>query len=146
MLYFNSPYSFMQSSMYNQGVTQGLNLGYNQVQQNQNNNIIFVQGEVGAKSFQLQPNQSVMLLDNDDSKFYIKTTDSTGMSTLKTYKFEEIKDEPKVSIESNKYVTKEEFDSFKSSIDSLYKSLIVNLNQSNNTATNKECVVYEPDI
>ena len=146
MLYFNSPYSFMQSSMYNQGVTQGLNLGYNQTHQNQNNNIIFVQGEVGAKSFQLQPNQSVMLLDNDDSKFYIKTTDSTGMSTLKTYKFEEIKDEPKVSIESNKYVTKEEFNSFKSSIDSLYQSLMGSLKQSNNTETNKECVVYEPNI
>ena len=145
-MYFNSPYSFMQSSMYNQGVAQGFNAGYNQTYQNQNNNIIFVQGEVGAKSFQLQPNQSVMLLDNDDSKFYIKTTDSTGMSTLKAYRFEEIKEEPKVSDENNKYVTKEEFNSFKSSIDSLYKNLMGIFNQTNNTATNKECVVYEPDI
>ena len=145
-MYFNSPYSFMQSSMYNQGVAQGFNAGYNQTYQNQNNNIIFVQGEVGAKSFQLQPNQSVMLLDNDDSKFYIKTTDSTGMSTLKAYRFEEIKEEPKVSDESNKYVTKEEFNSFKSSIDSLYKNLMGSFNQTNNTTTNKECVVYEPDI
>lgn len=123
MMYFNSPYSFMQSSMYNQGLTQGFNTGYNQIQQNQNNNIIFVQGEVVAKSFQLQPNQSVMLLDNDDSKFYIKTTDSTGMSTLKAYRFEEIKEASGGSIE-NKYVTKEEF----------------------NTSTNKECVVYESNI
>ena len=145
-MYFNSPYSFMQSSMYNQGVAQGFNAGYNQTYQNQNNNIIFVQGEVGAKSFQLQPNQSVMLLDNDDSKFYIKTTDSTGMSTLKAYRFEEIKEEPKVSDESNKYVTKEEFNSFKSSIDSLYKNLMGSFNQTNNTATNKECLVYEPNI
>lgn len=145
-MYFNSPYSFMQSSMYNQGVAQGFNAGYNQTYQNQNNNIIFVQGEVGAKSFQLQPNQSVMLLDNDDSKFYIKTTDSTGMSTLKAYRFEEIKEEPKVSDENNKYVTKEEFNSFKSSIDSLYQSLMGSLKQSNNTETNKECVVYEPNI
>lgn len=145
-MYFNSPYSFMQSSMYNQGVAQGFNAVYNQTYQNQNNNIIFVQGEVGAKSFQLQPNQSVMLLDNDDSKFYIKTTDSTGMSTLKAYRFEEIKEEPKVSDENNKYVTKEEFNSFKSSIDSLYKNLMGSFNQTNNTATNKECVVYEPDI
>lgn len=145
-MYFNSPYSFMQPSMYNQGIAQGFSTGYNQTQQNQNNNIIFVQGEVGAKSFQLQPNQSVMLLDNDDSKFYIKTTDSTGMSTLKAYRFEEIKDEPKVSDENNKYVTKEEFNSFKSSIDSLYKNLMGSFNQTNNTATNKECVVYEPDI
>ena len=145
-MYFNSPYSFMQSSMYNQGVAQGFNAGYNQTYQNQNNNIIFVQGEVGAKSFQLQPNQSVMLLDNDDSKFYIKTTDSTGMSTLKAYRFEEIKEEPKVSDENNKYVTKEEFNSFKSSIDSLYKNLMGSFNQTNNTATNKECLVYEPNI
>ena len=144
-MYFNSPYSFMQSSMYNQGLAQGFNTGYNQIQQNQNNNIIFVQGEVGAKSFQLQPNQSVMLLDNDDSKFYIKTTDSTGMSTLKSYRFEEIKEASGGSIE-NKYVTKEEFDSFKANIDSLYQNLIGSLKQSNNTATNKECVVYEPNI
>lgn len=145
MMYFNSPYSFMQSSMYNQGLAQGFNTGYNQIQQNQNNNIIFVQGEVGAKSFQLQPNQSVMLLDNDDSKFYIKTTDSTGMSTLKAYRFEEIKDASGGSIE-NKYVTKEEFDSFKANIDSLYQSLMGSMKQSNNTATNKECVVYESNI
>ena len=145
MMYFNSPYSFMQSSMYNQGLAQGINTGYNQIQQNQNNNIIFVQGEVGAKSFQLQPNQSVILLDNDDSKFYIKTTDSTGMSTLKSYRFEEIKDASGGSIE-NKYVTKEEFDSFKANIDSLYQSLIGSMKQSNNTSTNKECVVYESNI
>lgn len=145
-MYFNSPYSFMQPSMYNQGIAQGFSTGYNQTQQNQNNNIIFVQGEVGAKSFQLQPNQSVMLLDNDDSKFYIKTTDATGMSTLKAYRFEEIKEAPEVPFESNKYVTKEEFDSFKSSIDSLYQSLMGSLKQSNNTETNKECIVYEPNI
>ena len=145
MMYFNSPYSFMQSSMYNQGLAQGFNTGYNQIQQNQNNNIIFVQGEVGAKSFQLQPNQSVMLLDNDDSKFYIKATDSTGMSTLKSYRFEEIKEASGGSIE-NKYVTKEEFDSFKSNIDSLYQSLMGSMKQSNNTSTNKECVVYESNI
>ena len=124
-MYFNSPYSFMQSSMYNQGLTQGFNTGYNQIQQNQNNNIIFVQGEVGAKSFQLQPNQSVMLLDNDDSKFYIKTTDSTGMSTLKSYRFEEIKDASGGSIE-NKYVTKEEFDSLKDYLRSCGLPFLIN--------------------
>ena len=87
-----------------------------------------------------------MLLANDDSKFYIKTTDATGMSTLKAYRFEEIKEAPEVPFESNKYVTKEEFEGFKSSIDSLYQSLLGSLKQSNNTETNKECVVYEPNI
>lgn len=61
-----------------------------QPQQN-NNSIIWVQGEAGAKSFLVAPGQSVLLMDSETSKFYIKASDNTGMPLpLRTFEYTEI--------------------------------------------------------
>lgn len=41
--------------------------------------INWVQGEAGAKSHLVGPNQSVMLMDSEESCFYIKSADASGM-------------------------------------------------------------------
>ena len=41
--------------------------------------IVWVQGDAGARSFLVAPNQSVMLMDSEDSCFYIKSADASGM-------------------------------------------------------------------
>jgi hypothetical protein len=59
----------------------------NQLQQNvpqqqvqpQNNGIIWVQGEQAAKGYPVAPNQSVLLMDSEQSAFYIKSADNAGM-------------------------------------------------------------------
>ena len=49
-----------------------------QVQQ-PNNGLIWVQGESGAKSYLVAPNVTVMLMDSEGERFYLKSSDSSGM-------------------------------------------------------------------
>ena len=141
-MYYNNPYMLNQGQQYTQpyiqaGYTPQYNQAYNQGVQS-NNNIIWVQGEVGARSYQLPPSSSVLLLDNDDSKFYIKTTDASGMATLKEYKFEEYREQKKQDFDTEQYVTKQEFQEFKANIEAVYNALKGN--------QNKGVITYESDI
>lgn len=54
-----------------------------------NQGILWVQGEAGAKSYLVAPNTSVLLMDSENERFYIKTTDSAGMPTLRTFEYKE---------------------------------------------------------
>ena len=45
----------------------------------QNNGIVWVQGESAAKSYPVAPNTTIMLLDSESSTFYLKTSDASGM-------------------------------------------------------------------
>ena len=50
-----------------------------QFQHQGNNGIVWVQGEAAAKSYPVAPNTTVMLLDSENSTFYLKTSDASGM-------------------------------------------------------------------
>lgn len=41
--------------------------------------IIWVQGEEGAKAYMVAAGNSVLLMDSENSSFYIKSTDASGM-------------------------------------------------------------------
>ena len=43
------------------------------------NGLIWVQGEAGAKSYPVAPGKTVMLMDSENSVFYLKTVDASGM-------------------------------------------------------------------
>lgn len=43
------------------------------------NGILWVQGEAGAKSWAVAPGKSVMLMDSESNTFYIKSSDQSGM-------------------------------------------------------------------
>ena len=45
----------------------------------QSNQIIWVSGEAGAKSYLVAPGNTVMLMDAESSVFYLKSADSSGM-------------------------------------------------------------------
>ena len=79
-------------------------------------NIQYVQGEAGAKGYPLANGYTMLLMDSEDQKFYIKSTDATGMPTMKKFKFEEIVEPEPKKIE---YVTKADFDNFANQIISL---------------------------
>lgn len=79
------------------------------------NGIIWVQGESGAKSYQMDPNQTVLLLDSENDVFYIKQTDNSGMPLpLRIFDYKErIQNQGKVTKSEyykNNYVTKDEFE------------------------------------
>ena len=45
----------------------------------QSNQIIWVSGEAGAKSYLVAPGNTVMLMDAENSVFYLKSADASGM-------------------------------------------------------------------
>lgn len=71
-------------------------------------NIQYVNGRQSAESYQLLPNSSVILMDSNMARFYLKKTDASGMATVKAYDFKEVEAEKPAE-----YVTKSEFEAFK---------------------------------
>ena len=55
--------------------------GYNQ--QTQNNGIIWVSGEAGAKAYMVAPNTTIQLWDSESQTIYLKSADASGMPSMK---------------------------------------------------------------
>lgn len=90
-----------------------------QVQQ-PNNGLIWVQGESGAKSYLVAPNATVMLMDSEGERFYLKSADASGMPLpLRVFDYKERQNAPTVDFKAptsdfseldGKYITREEFE------------------------------------
>ena len=74
-------------------------------------NIQYVNGKQSAESYQLPVNSSVVLMDSNIARFYVKKTDASGLASIKAYDFKEVEEEKPAE-----YVTKAEFDKFKASM------------------------------
>ena len=78
------------------------------------NGVNWVQGEAGAKSWVVPPGKSVMLMDSENSVFYIKTTDNSGVPLpLRIFDYTERTTQNTSSAETtqmtnSQYVTKDE--------------------------------------
>ena len=88
------------------------------------NGIVWVQGEAGAKSFLVAPGSHVLLMDSEDSRFYIKSADVSGVPLpLRVFKYTEeltnaVELPPKGRTdEIEGYVTRKEFEALKAKID-----------------------------
>lgn len=80
-----------------------------------NNGLIWVQGEAGAKSFLVAPGQTVMLMDSENTVFYLKSADASGMPMpLRVFDYtERIANAQGVPVHvanDGRYITREEFD------------------------------------
>ena len=64
--------------------------------QTQQNGIIWVQGEAGAKSYLVAPNTTVQLWDSESQTIYLKSADASGMPSFKVldYTIREAKNQP----------------------------------------------------
>ena len=72
-----------------------------------------VTGIDGAKAYQMTPNSTVALFDNNEDVMYIKTTDGAGFPTIRTFGFSEITTNNQQSIANTDYVTRDEFNKLK---------------------------------
>lgn len=91
-----------------------------QIPQQNTQPIQYVSNKQSAEAYNVQPNQSVLLMNSNEPIFYIKQADASGFCTIKSFKFEEIDDtQPQVT----NYVTKDEFNTFKDEFDKLRKEL-----------------------
>ena len=92
----------------------------------QSSQIIWVSGEAGAKSYLVAPGNTVMLLDAENSVFYLKSADASGMPLpLRIFDYKErttaaqqafggsVADE---TVNLDNFVTRKEFDELKAYI------------------------------
>lgn len=73
--------------------------------------VIWVQGEAGAKSYMVARGNSVLLMDSEAQKFYIKSTDASGMPSMRAFAYTEITQgakHPAAAPAGNDYVTRSE--------------------------------------
>ena len=97
-----------------------------QPMQQQSSQIIWVSGEAGAKSYLVAPGNTVMLLDAENSVFYLKSADASGMPLpLRIFDYKERTTAAQQafggsvtseSVNFDNFVTRKEFDELKASI------------------------------
>lgn len=82
---------------------------------------IWVQGEAGAKSYLVAPNQTVTLWDSEGQTIYLKSADSMGMPNIKIldYTIRDSSSQTANISAQNNYATKDDLDSLRGEIDSL---------------------------
>ena len=101
-----NPYGQPQPFSWSQPVWQNM-------QQNQSNQpvngLVSVTGIEGAKAYQLPPNSSMPLFDQNSDVLYLKTTDSAGYPTIKAFSFKAVEqaDQKPQPVD---YVPRSEFD------------------------------------
>lgn len=89
-------------------------------------NAIYIRGGLeGAKNYPVTPGYTAWLIDEENKKFFMKFVNSSGIPTIKEFKYEEVEtpDTQASSGESSKYVLKEDFDKLYKKIEKLEKSL-----------------------
>ena len=87
--------------------------------QPQNTSLIWVQGEAGAKSYLVAPNNTIPLWDSEAQVIYLKSADASGMPSMKVldYTIRDNESNKALSIgKADEYVTKEELEVFREEI------------------------------
>lgn len=108
----NYPYNYSQ--IYTTGQQYGnpavLPNTATQPQQN-DNGIIWVQGEAAAKAYLVAPGKSVLLMDSESNKFYIKSADASGMPIpLRIFSYSEETAANTPQIDTSQFVTRKELE------------------------------------
>ena len=99
------------------------------VQQN-SNGIIWIQGEQAAKSYMVAPNNTVLLMDSESQRFYLKSSDASGMPLpLRVFEYTETtqaakpKEAEAPAVDFSAFATKAEFDAFRNEIQGLLRTV-----------------------
>lgn len=87
--------------------------------QQQSGGLIWVQGESGAKSYPISAGQSVLLMDSESNRFFIKSADASGMPLpLRIFDYVERKEATRqpesasaATLDVSRFVTHEELES-----------------------------------
>lgn len=87
--------------------------------------IIWVQGEEGAKAYMVAAGNSVLLMDSENSTFYLKSSDQSGMPLpLRIFDYTERTQTVKAPVQAaqtpgTEYVTRAEFDTLAAKLNAL---------------------------
>lgn len=89
----------------------------------QGQQLVRVTGLEGAKAFNMQPNSTVALFDNNEDFMYIKVTDGAGFPSIRKFSFTEVLENDNV-VNSENWVSREEFEQFKREVTDIGKQFI----------------------
>lgn len=89
--------------------------------------IVAVNNFEEAKNYPVMFNDSAILMDNNRDVFYVKTVDSIGKYTIRSYEFHQIENEKPLTAEN--FVSKEQFKSLEGKLDMLIAELGVDKNR-----------------
>lgn len=92
----------------------------------QNNSLIWVQGEAGAKSYLVAPNNTVQLWDSESQTIYLKSADATGMPSMRILDYTIRDAQPPQNTpltQKTDIPTREEFNALKAQIEALKKEI-----------------------
>ncbi len=98
-----------------------------QTQNQPASSIIWVQGETGAKSFLMAPNSTVQLWDSEAQTIYLKSTDASGMPSMKILDYtirDSAQTDAPVQQSFDSFVTKEELHSFEEKMQKRFDKLM----------------------
>ena len=77
----------------------------------------WVQGEAGAKSWLVNPGATVLLMDSENQRFYLKSADMNGVPAMRTFEYSEVgapkSQEPMQAVN---FVSVEEFNDFRNEV------------------------------
>jgi hypothetical protein len=92
----------------------------NPQQQSNGTNLIWVQGEAGAKSYLVAPNSTVTLWDTESEVIYVKSADASGMPSMKVldYKIRGASEPQNVPMQ-NGFATKDDLDALRADVNAL---------------------------
>lgn len=121
----NFPIGYQQMYYPNQQMIQQPQVVQQTQQSQQNNGIIWVQGEAGAKSYLVAPNTTIQLWDSENQVIYLKSADASGMPSMKILDYTIRDGEQNQNNLNNQveYVTKEDFDSLTKKIKELERKI-----------------------
>ena len=145
MAYQFQPFPYYQQFQPNQDRLAQLQNQYQQTvpqYQQPNQGLLWVQGVEGAKSYLVAPNTTVLLMDADAQRFYLKSTDASGMPNLRIFEYSELSQNASVPVNENlddKYVTRAEYADLKKQ----YEEIISKLTSNSKPSKNKEVIKDE---
>lgn len=91
----------------------------------QQNGLTWVQGENGAKAYLVAPGNTVLLMDSEGDRFFLKTADNSGVPMpLRVFEFHEVTERAKTpknatAEEKHDYIERDEFDALKHIVEGL---------------------------
>lgn len=88
---FNYPFYPQQPYPYQEQLNQlRSNPIYPMQQRTDPTGLNWVQGEAGAKSWFVTPGSTVLLMDSESMRFYLKSADGNGVPSMKTFEYNEV--------------------------------------------------------
>lgn len=121
LMQLDQEYAQQRANLIQSSYTQPQQNSWNQngAQQSQppqtNQGIIWVQGEAAARSYLVAPNSTVLLMDSETSRFYLKSANNAGMPSMQIFEYSEVTQSAPQATQSaqmnldDKYVTREEY-------------------------------------